>query len=263
MTKTIVHKFIGTRLSKVACAAVVAAGMGLVAPRDASAIMTPTLAPSHGEMCIADILGNTYGGNYSLVGDDYVGTTGVTAMRVDDLNDQVWSGQFSQVRLLARFAPLVQEFGYLEGKTGGTFVSLLEADTYGMDIGSPISMDLDGHYRFARSSENGMYTSKVADNIDLMDHLVTYLIKGVDVGQNENQDVWVLSWEGAYNCGDEDYQDLVVEVVGTFVGGGVAGDGPHTNDVTTRAIPEPVTATMGFLGLTALAVRLTRRNRGA
>src|SRR5690606_5804547 len=120
----------------------------------------------------------------------------------------------------ARFAAFEQlAVGYSLGADGGAFQSLFNVGGSGFNVsGSSSTVDLSGtDFRWKLLGENGSFSSKDSENVDGLDHLVTYRIDGL----NDGATTWLLFWEdlnldGADNVdgspSDRDFNDLVVEI---------------------------------------------------
>lgn len=220
-----------------------AAAFAAVAATGASparAGLTPVLPTPHAaEQSHHQILSNLYGGGFTLTGGGSFTNGGVTATRVNDLNDVAWTGGKLTLNPVASFSRSEQSLGLMVGKAGDSgYQSLFSVDQFGFLPGSPTTIDMGGgHWRF--SLDNGATQlrslSTAGENLfaGAGDQLVTYKIDGLGDGKSR----YLLFWEDTPVAkGDRDYNDLVVEA--TFAGRG----GP-------TAVPLPPAALVGLLGL--------------
>ncbi len=194
-----------------------AAALGLsVLAGTARAGFTSIGAPNYGnggEATQAEILSSSYGGMFTASGLDFTNGT-LTATRVNDNADQVFSGDLTSSKALARFAQYQQAFGYgpsaspttLFTVTGNKFV--VSGSTGAVDLPAKFSFD-----RVPPAGSNGYAVSSLdADNKDKVDHLVTYELTGAGVSEK----TYVLFWEDklARQHSDFDFNDLAVEIKG-------------------------------------------------
>jgi hypothetical protein len=129
--------------------------------------------------------------------------------------DQVWSNS-GVVAVSAQFksAAYTQMFGVLPGDSGGLFTPLALVITNGYLGGVPalaFTPAVSGPvFRFGDDPSGApLWSSLVSDNSDGMDHMRTfYILSGPSAGN------YVIGWEDLPNLGDQDYEDLVVEVSG-------------------------------------------------
>lgn len=204
------------------------------------AATTPIQPPRAGEASHGDIFAHWYGGTFVLQANGRDFSNGsVTAIRIDDSLDTLFTTDGFDATARAVFADFSQTFGYLPGPSGGSFVSLFDVVSDGYAAaGSAAGVVINGEFRFARDGNKGVLASSLpADNADLIDHLVTYRVTGL------GNPVLMLFWEDLHAAGsDFDYNDLVVEVNGA------------------RIVPTP--AAVGA-GLAMMTVGLLRRRRHA
>jgi len=163
------------------------------------------------------ILEHTYGGDFVANGANFSNGT-VTATRLDDGNDSVWSStQVSSARTVAAFAKRKQAFGYFGGSSGGDFKKLFDVSgTSGFDVqgnATGLGSVLDGSIRFGRSEKlTKAFSSLASENRDGRDHMITYKVTGLDGTTNP---VYLMFWEDKWGRrSDFDFNDLVVEVKG-------------------------------------------------
>ncbi len=187
--------------------------------------------PYAGERDIHEILDHVYGGTFSLAGNDF-SNGALTATRVDDADDQGWTGVVTSIKALARFAGYGQNFGTV---SGGVFSSLLNTSGTGFSITGQLTtpVDLsDKSYSFARTGGGSTVSSTVADNSDGIDHMVTYKLTGSGI----TEPTYLLFFEDLIGGGDRDYNDLAIQL--TMAGA------PNI-----PAVPLPAAALMGIVTL--------------
>ncbi len=163
----------------------------------------------------------------------------------DDTSDQLWTAPSVSTSVQARYASYSQEFGWVSGEDGGTYHKLFKVDGTGFDVDGDKGMTgMAGQvWRWARTGDNGLFTSKNSDNSDGVDHMVTYRItQRVGVNGSNNATRYLLFWEDLKpgQHPDYDYNDLVVELV-----------------TTTNSIPEPGSVA-AVLGAVMLSLRRRR-----
>jgi len=229
-----------------------AMAVGLVAGvSSAQAGVTTVQAPIYGgELSIAQILSGVYGETFAASGEDFV-SAGITAKRMDDFGiigplsttgavgsaaDEVWQGSFTKATAKARYAGYNQEFGYIDGESGGTYTKLLDVVGNGTApavTGEAVDINVPGLFRLARGGQNGVFSSKALDNADSLDHMVTYQIQGLaDAGSFVS---WMVFFEdlnqiAGVQSSDRDFNDLAVEL-------------------KAAVVPLPPAALMGLIGL--------------
>ena len=230
-------------------------------------IYQPTTA---GEKNHAGILGDIYDGgtpftggggplNYDMWTEYSSSDDMVTAYRIDDFNegeifaldlvtgevgevvDQIWTDGISTVTAEAKYADLSQSFGWNQGDG----VDGLETNYYELltdaNIGNgPVEIEITGDFLWGIQPNGLEWWSLTSENeeIDPIDHMVTYKIEGVSYG---NEVVWMVFWEdlpAGHSSFDGDYNDFAVEI---------------------RAVPEP--ATIFLLGISGVLMTLTRKRR--
>jgi hypothetical protein len=251
-------------------------------PSAARAAFTPILPPDTvGELGHKDILDHVYGGSFVPVGPVDFSNGTILAKRIQDTldpplargpvleatplpliydglsprgpdttTDQLWTADSVDATAEARFATYSNEFGYLDGTSGGPFIKLFWVSGGGFNVGGVASLDgLSNHiFRWGRDGDLGVLTSQNADNSDGKDHMVTYRIDDLDGndsgGTGQVTTTYLLFWEdsrvGVSRTYDADFNDMVIEI-----------------RATRTPIPEP--AALGALGMSTLACLRRRR----
>lgn len=178
-----------------------------------------------------------YGGTFTPTAQNSLNYSNgtITAVRVEDIyqapvltlapaaivptnsngsfDDQLWQANFKLASAEAIFGAFNQEFGYFDGAVGGSYTKLFNASGSQYSVtGSADISNLSGHLlRWARGGNNRVWSSRIADNSDGLDHMVTYNIQGL----NNGFVTWLVMWEDL-TTGDQfldfDYNDLVVEI---------------------------------------------------
>ena len=127
--------------------------------------------------------------------------------RINDDVDQIWKNLNGGAKAVAKFAGATQELGFLD--SNDIFNSVFTVTGNGFDVSGegdlPDSTILP-IFRWATMS-NGLFSSKPSDNSDSLDHMVTWLIT-----DGPSKGSYALGWEDLPGLGDQDYQDLVVEI---------------------------------------------------
>ncbi len=164
-------------------------------------------------------------------------------LRIDDDFDQLWTNLSGDAAAAARYAGADQTGGYFGGVVGGSFTGIFTIPAgYGLLGGAPVALPVANTgpvFRFGISSSYAgglLWSSQQSDNFANEDHMVTFKITGgTDAGK------YALAWEiEKFATGDEDYQDLVVEVSGV------------------APVPVPAAVLLGLLGLGAAGLKLRR-----
>lgn len=208
---------------------------GLVSAGANAGTITPVMGPAAGEKSHAEILGDIFGGVFVADGDGFTnGTVGVA--RVDDDDDQSYDFIEWDATALYSYAGAAQAFGTADD---GELFDVVGSQ--GAVTGSISNVPGDGDVEFARFG--GQFTTvdvttNPSDNPAGNDHVVTYTY--AMNGQAVNNTYLLFfedSGEGS-RFDDYDYNDLVVEVVGT-------------------PIPEPTS--LALIGLGGLAMLRRRR----
>jgi len=168
--------------------------------------------------------------------------------RVSDDFDQIWRSLNGEAQALARFAANSQNFGYIDS-TG--FNSLIVVDEGTFLFGDAFSAKLPSLSKFefalnSPSNSDFIWSSDPFRN-DGNDHMVTFKVIGGDFFDPDTV-TYVIAWEDWPGLGDQDYNDLVVEVRGV-------------KPIGVKPIPEPHTLLLLGLGLMVLAMA-KRTKRG-
>lgn len=184
--------------------------------------LTEVRPPPRGEPSVPEILQHIYGVPFVPSGDDYTagamtarrlldeGGTGLVG-RNPDADDQNWSIGSFHASVVAKFYDRPQQFGVLD--PSGDIVSLFDAEGFGYEVSGEGTYHVTGPWiwRFG----NGQFASRIEDNADSRDHLVTYemVLKGVATG------TYFLFWEDLFlrastprGRSSHDFNDLVIRV---------------------------------------------------
>jgi hypothetical protein len=178
----------------------------------ANAGFTTVKAPKPTEMGIEQILEGTYGGNFVASGNDFTNGT-ITAHRIDDDSDQMFTGGTFDICAKAKFSGYSQELGFMS-EGGGPVNSLLDVSGFGLACNGMVNgVTIGGDFCFTRDGDSGLQMSEVNENSDGRDHMVSFSIEGL------NSETYLLFFEdlnlGPTTGGNRsyaDYNDLVVQV---------------------------------------------------
>lgn len=218
---------------------------------------------------VIDILNNTYGGSFAGSVGGVLSNGTVTAARFNDFmagpldsgttslqlgsgvgdTDQVWRDGTVAFSARAVFAGYDQYFGYRLGTAPGSGATAgMKVNGFGFAVtGAGNWFVGPGDFQWLRAGVNNfqntsnqglVYSSIAANNLDSVDHMVTYAISGPGLGTR-----YMLFWEDLPALrgtlpGDYDYNDLAIELV--------------------VAIPLPTGAALSGAALLALAARRRR-----
>jgi hypothetical protein len=245
----------------------------------ARAGFTPINPPPFGEDTHQEILTAIYGGEFVSTGPLGLDFTNgaISATRIEDFfeptgngheplslindygtDDQIWEADFQFASAQAKFAVFQQNFGYFLGLDDDTYHKLFDQTGLIYDVDGESSLaEVSGQtIRWGRGGEDRVVSSRMSDNEDGKDHMVTYLITGVNqpvmvdgqqVRGTPNNDLirWLVFFEDKFQGEfkfDFDFNDLVVEITA----------------LPKDVIPEP--GSMALLGIGAMAfLRRTRR----
>ncbi|CAN5327645.1 hypothetical protein BH09PLA1_BH09PLA1_13300 [soil metagenome] len=231
--------------------------------------------PPGSEKSVKQILEHVYGGLFTPSGVDYDSPT-IHATRINDtpdggnrnpvvplsliydqnaLNgtngfqtDQLWTADQVDAEAQARFAVFTQEFGFAEGTGAVNYQHLLYVNGSGFNNHETASLDNMSNriWRWARSGENGTFTSQNSDNPASVDHMITYRIDSKTPRASGPGIVttYLLFFEDLKpnQNPDMDFNDMVVEI-------------------RARSLISPEPASLGLLALGGLIG--LRRNRRA
>jgi hypothetical protein len=200
------------------------------------------------EMGIEQILEGTYGGNFSASGSNFTNGT-LTATRIDDDFDQVWTGGTFDICAKAKFSGYTQSLGYMS-HSDNTIHNLFDTTGFGLACSGSLSNIVIGDdFCFSRDGDSGLQMSELNENTDGRDHMVSFKIDGL------NSPTYLLFFEDlnltpglSLNRSYADYNDLVVQVTRSN-GGGIAAPLP------------PAVLTGGVLMAANAVVGLIRRKR--
>ena len=135
------------------------------------------------------------------------------------------------LQAVGRYAAFSQLFGSFDGASSGPFEELFAVSGSGFVVdGESGPLHFTGDWRWGRGGGGGTWSSLASDNDD-DDHMVTYRVEGLANGADAT---WLLFWEDLPGLGDQDYNDLVIEVM--------------------AIVPLPPAAWLGSLGLIAVVV---------
>jgi hypothetical protein len=175
-------------------------------------------------------------------------------LRIDDSLDQIWYpvGETVTVKDVAKWAGYGHDKGWLSGTSGFTFDDLYSIGKGVKETYDPPSekysgvFEPGGAFRFALSTTaGGLWSSLESDNVDKLDHMVTWKI--IDGTYSGN---YVVAFEDMrLNTSDYDYNDNVMMVSGAGV----------VPEIPAGAVA-PVMGLIGF-GLWRLRRKATKKKK--
>jgi len=186
-----------------------------------------------------EILEHRFGTTFSQNGEDFSGANGITVTRVDDADDQSFTGDVNSASVIAAFARKSQSFGFFDS-TGG-YQRLLKVEGRSFDVNGELDSEnslasLGDSVVFGRGGDDPKFSADASQNPDGADHLVTYKVTGGNVAPGTT----LLFWEDSSGRqADFDYNDLVIEL---------------TASGEPLLIPLPAAAWSGLSGLVGLGV---------
>lgn len=206
--------------SRVGIGSMVLSAAALMSASSAHAGLTEIRAlPHDSEVGPAQILDHLYGGSFGVSGSSFTNGT-ITATRVDDTKDNVWSGNIT-LKPVASFAVSPELLGSMHGASGsGAYQSLFDVNQFGyLNNASTTTVNGD-KYRFVLDSPGtGLRSLSSAGDNTTGDQLITYKVNGINDGKSH----YLLFWEDTpTGKSDHDYNDLVVAATVSGRGGPVA-----------------------------------------
>src|SRR5438094_7304159 len=194
--------------------ATLAAAVTMFGAASAQASLTAVKPPNASEMGIEQILQGTYGGNFSANGNNFTNGA-VTATRIDDDLDQVWTGGTFDITAKAKLSGYSQTLGYVGHPGNGPVNHLLDVTGSGLSAGGTLShVTIGEDFCFVREGDSGTQMSELNENSDGRDHMISYAIHGLSNPDTyllffEDMDLTASTWK---NRSYADYNDLVVQV---------------------------------------------------
>ncbi|MFB3908179.1 MAG: PEP-CTERM sorting domain-containing protein [Candidatus Eisenbacteria bacterium] len=224
-------------------------GMALLALAAAGCLLIPSIAGASYTTVVPNPTEYDLEGNGATDILNYLYGWG-NLLRIHDAGaqtDMIWHDPNGHAEAVAKWASDSHEFGFYTGEDGGSFQSLFSTSLYGYLVNGDavFNHNVTGYlFRFGlhNLTTDQYWSSKDADNGPSGDHMVTYRIID-NVGHPDNVlGNYIVAWEDMAP-GDQDFNDLVVEVNGV------------------NPIPEPATLTLLGLGFGAmgLATRIRRK----
>jgi hypothetical protein len=194
--------------------AALAGAMASFTAASASASFTTVKASKPSEMGIEQILEGTYGGNFTASGNNF-SNGAITATRINDDLDQVWTGGTFDIEAKAKFSGYTQSLGYVGHPGNGPITNLLNVTGFGLAASGSLSHVVIGEdFCFTRDGDSGLQMSELSENSDGRDHMVSFAIQGLSNNLTyllffEDMNLTQSTWA---NRSVADYNDLVVQV---------------------------------------------------
>lgn len=165
---------------------------------------------------------------------------GVSPLHLNGINwsagqDMNWADGVVDVRVEAKYAGDSHVFGWHNDATDGAFQAITPT-TPGSTVDN-LSLSTAFRWGLKDTTTGKSFTSDETGNLGGLDQLVTYAMF-----DNSSQAMlgWVLFWEDRHGSGaDYDYNDAMVEI-------------------RLIAVPTPMAAGLGFIGLAGVAARRRR-----
>jgi hypothetical protein len=118
--------------------------------------------------------------------------------------DQIWTDGIAEITATAKYAGYNQNFGYNNGSTKLVLSDIPSGINYTSSV-----FNAGSSWEWIRTGDGNPWSSNMASNSNSEDHMITYLIDGLDDGCT----TWLLFWEDLpLGSSDRDYNDLVIEV---------------------------------------------------
>jgi hypothetical protein len=203
-----------------------------------------------------EILDHLLGGSFAPSGVDFTNGS-ITAQRINDADDQKFSGHTFDAKAAARFSDFTQSFGIFNNG----FEKKFDVTGHQYSVSGSATVKLTQPTALGRSGNSGTDSSVDSQNADGLDHMLTYKING-----DGSQSKYLLFWEdlefssapGAPKS-PRDFNDVVIELSaddhsGNGGNGGNSGNGGDGGN-GGNLIPLPPALISGGLMLGALLLQ--------
>ena len=182
----------------------------------------------------------------------------VTRMADDPATEGDLAGKTISARAIASSAGKHKTASYFAATSGGNTNKLFDLSGRHLSVtgAGTSATPIDGEFLLSKghADRGRVFSSAATSNVDGMDHLVTYEVKGT--GQPAS--VYLLCWEDKFaKRSDRDYNDLVVEVQAAEI----AARAPFTQPLLIPLPPPAWTGLAGLLGLASISSWRRRRPR--